>query len=489
MKIIYFFILCFFSNLCFGRSVELNISVVGLEKDVDDYNLKIDFDINKLKDLKDDQVTDEIVTYIQVNRNFLYDNSKAAINFYESLSDENSINRKLIIFLSSQIKEKNVNDYFNKNSLDPEYYICGLSLCDNKSKRCYDLNVCEKICVNVAFGLYRYEIKNYHFISDYERYFDINKLSKLNKITLNYFKNAIKSKDRYFYIDKENTYALYNIKFIGIGYFNSDYVVDRESKTIKFTIIPIRNKKGLIKPVIFRTMDNKEYKIDVNDCDYTIGNLCNIIHEKKLIDNFDFFYICNNDGSVFKNEDMLEPEVYLKLCRVYFNYNYSNDVKEEEYIDNKNLKVLNIEEIQGYIEGLESYFKRHKDIQLKFNVNNKSYDIDADNPLTNNHYINELVEEIINSSNPNVYIDVSKKKGKEIKNNKPIKTTTTTKIDKIDNSINIVPTKHKKYNTTTESSKTATHTLDSSHIMDKGGISNKPKIGGGNGCCRCPGRS
>ena len=99
------------------------------------------------------------------------------------------------------------------------------------------------------------------------------------------------------------------------------------------------------------------------------------------------------------------------------------------------------------------------------------------------------MERIINSSNPNVNIDVSKKKGKEIKNNKPIKNTTTTKIDKIDNSINIVPTKHKKYNTTTESSKTATHTLDSSHIMDKGGISNKPKIGGGNGCCRCPGRS
>ena len=99
------------------------------------------------------------------------------------------------------------------------------------------------------------------------------------------------------------------------------------------------------------------------------------------------------------------------------------------------------------------------------------------------------MERIINSSNPNVNIDVSKIEKKEIKNNKPIKTTTTTKIDKIDNSINIVPTKHKKYNTTTESSKTATHTLDSSHIMDKGGISNKPKIGGGNGCCRCPGRS
>ena len=70
--------------------------------------------------------------------------STAAINFYESLSYRNNINIKLIIFLLSQINEKNVNDYFNKNSLDPEYYIGGLLLRDEKSNHCYDLNVVKK---------------------------------------------------------------------------------------------------------------------------------------------------------------------------------------------------------------------------------------------------------------------------------------------------------------------------------------------------------
>ena len=485
MKILYFFILCFFSNLCFGRSVELDISVVGLEKDVDDCNLKIDFDINKLKDLKDDQVTDEKITFIQANI-FTYNGGK---DFYESLSDKNSLNRKFIIFLLSEVNKQEVKDFFNKKSLSFEhFYICGLSLSNDKNNHCWNLEDFTKISVDVAFSYYDYDIKNYYFISDYEIYFNIEKLVELNKSIVKYFKNLIKSKNKYFYIPNEGDVTLKNLCNIGIQCGN-DLKIDNETKTIKFTIYPHSEKEGLIKPIICRTIDNKEYKIDVNDGFYKISDLYKKIYEKKLIDNMECFSIYKNDGGVFKNEDMLDPEVYLKLRSVYFSYNYSNDVKKEEYIDSKNPKYLAINEIQFYIERLEGYFKRHKDIQLKFKVNNKSYDIDADNPLTNNHYINELVEEIINSSNPNVYVDVLKKKGKEIKNNKPIKTTTTTKIDKIDNSINIVPTKHKKYNTTTESSKTATHTLDSSHIMDKGGISNKPKISGGNGGCRCSCRS
>lgn len=485
MKIIYFFILCFFSNLCFCRSVELNISVVGLEENVDDCNLKIDFDINKLKDLKDDQVTDEKITFIQANI-FTYNGGK---DFYESLSDKDSLNRKFIIFLLSEVNKQEVKDFFNKKSLSFEhFYICGLSLFNDKNEHCWNLGDFTKISVDVAFSYYKYEIKNYYFISDYEIYFNIGKLVELNKSIVKYFKNLIKSKNKYFYIPNKGDFTLKNLCNIGIQCGN-DLKIDNETKTIKFTIYPHSEKEGLIKPIICRTMDNKEYKIDVNDGFYKINDLYQKIYEKKLIDNMECFSIYKNYGSVFENEDMLDPEVQLKLERVYFKYNYSDAVKTEEYIDNKNPKVLDIKEIQGYIEGLESYFKLHKDIQLKFKVNNKSYDIDADNPLTNNHYINELVEEIINSSNPNVYVDVLKKKGKEIKNNKPIKTTTTTKIDKIDNSINIVPTKHKKYNTTTESSKTATHTLDSSHIMDKGGISNKPKISGGNGCCRYSCRS
>lgn len=485
MKIIYFFILCFFSNLCFGRSVELNISVVGLEKDVDDCNLKIDFDINKLKDLNDDQVTDEKITFIQANI-FTYNGGK---DFYESLSDKNSLNRKFIIFLLSEVNKQEVKDFFNKKSLSYEhFYICGLSLSNDKDKHCWNLGDFTKISVDVAFSYYDYDIKNYYFISDYEIYFNIGKLGELNKSIVKYFKNLIKSKNKYFYIPNKGDFTLKNLCNIGIQCGN-DLKIDNETKTIKFTIYPHSEKEGLIKPIICRTMDNKEYKIDVNDGFYKINDLYKKIYEKKLIDNMEYFYICNSDCSVFNSYDYLEPEVYLKLCRVYFNYNYSNDVKEEEYIDNKNLKVLNIEEIQGYIEGLESYFKRHQDIQLKFNVNNKSYDIDADMRMTSNHYINELVERIINSSNPNVYIDVSKIEKKEIKNNKPTKTAITTKSGKIDSLINIAPTKHKKYNTTTDTSKTVTHTLDSSHIMDKGGISNKPKIGGGNGCCRCSGRS
>ena len=172
MKIIYFFILCFFSNLCFGRSVELDINVVGLEKDVDDYNLKIDFDINKLKDLKDDQVTDEKITFIQANI-FTYNGGK---DFYESLSDKNSLNRKFIIFLLSEVNKQEVKDFFKKNLSYEHFYICGLSLSNDRNNHCWNLGDFTKISVDVAFSYYDYDIKNYYFISDYEIYFNIGKL-------------------------------------------------------------------------------------------------------------------------------------------------------------------------------------------------------------------------------------------------------------------------------------------------------------------------
>ena len=235
-------------------------------------------------------------------------------------------------------------------------------------------------------------------------------------------------------------------------------------------------------------MDNKEYKIDVNDCDYTIWNLCNIIHEKKLIDNFDFFYICNSDGSRFNFDDYLEPEVMLKLVRVKIIYECSGDVKLEGYVSiNNRIYLIGTMQEVYFNALLKPYLNEHQDIEFNFDVNNKNYKLDAKN--INSFIIGEIIEEIENSSNPFLKIRVSKIEKKEIINNKPTKPATTTKSDKLESTINTTFAEHEKPSTTTDTSKVATHSKIASHMVGKGGISNKPKIGGGNGCCRCSCRS
>ena len=487
MKIIYFFILCFFSNLCFGRSVELDISVVGLEEDVNDCKLKIDFDINKLKDLKDDQVTDEKITFIQANI-FACNGGK---DFYESLSAEDSLNRKFIIFLLSEVNKQEVKDFFNIRGLSFEhFYICDLSLSNDKNNNCWSLEDFTKISVDVAFSYYKYEIKNYHFISDYEKYFNIEKLGELNKSIVKYFKNLIKSKNKYFYIPNEDNFTLKNLWRIGIQ-CNNDLKIDNEAKTIKFTIYPHSKEEGLIKPIICRTTDNKEYNIQVNDGFYKISDLYKKIYAKKLIDNMEFFSIYKNDGSSFKDGDMLEPEVMLKLVRVKIIYECSGDVKLEGYISINNQIYLISTMKKDYFNALlKPYLNEHQDIEFNFDVNNKNYKLDAKN--INSFIIGEIIEEIENSSNPFLKIRVSKIEKKEIINNKPTKTaatTATTKSDKIESTINTTSAEHEKPSTTTGTSKVATHSKIASHMVGKGGISNKPKIGGGNGCCRCSCRS
>ena len=235
----------------------------------------------------------------------------------------------------------------------------------------------------------------------------------------------------------------------------------------------------------------KEYTIEVNDGFYKISDLYKKIYAKKLIDNMEFFSIYKNDGSSFKDEDMLEPEVMLKLGSVKIIYECSGDVKLEGYISiNNRIYLISTMQKDYFNALLKPYLNEHQDIEFNFDVNNKNYKLNAKN--INSFIIGEIIGEIENSSNPFLKIRVSKIEKKEIINNKPTKpatTTTTTKSDKIESTIKTTSAEHVKPSTTTDSSKNVTHTSDSSHIMDKGGISNKPKIGGGNGCCRCSCRS
>ena len=487
VKIIKIAILCLFCNLCFCGAVEIEICHHQFD---DDYKSTIKINTDAIMNLNDDAETDNIVKLLQVNHALEQTGVEkvASRKFWESFSTKDNINRKFIIFLQSEIKKDEVREYFKDKNLTGDYCMCKLDL-DFIEGASFEIKNLKKIYVDIFFKYdYSVEIENDFFIKEYEKYFDETKLDNKGRTYLEYLRNF----DTNIKHEETIVQCLERIGFKAVRYYYSGKIV--------FEIKPCNKIKGLMKPIILKINNDIKYSVEIIEYkllgDFINEGVRNKVSIKKIDKtgekelrlvfvegneflNFITFLqnckLCNESDVPFRDDVFIEPEMKLILDKVRCEFIPPNNVEVECSKDIEGCfskkEDVSLVRFKDFFKSKLAFLNKYTNIELNFKVNNdenKEYNLDYKN-VTDENIINEIIEDIKETLNPELIINIKKKEDINVPTS-TIKKTTHSPIKK---------------NTT------------SSHMMNKKTINpvinrTVPNPNGGNidgakdkGCCKC----
>ena len=417
MKLFNLFILCLFSNLCFGNQIKLRFFYQGYKNGPHTQQIFVsDECINEdeLRKIEDNKNIDEIVTFLQLNCDANKGN-KNKKKFYNSLNDKNNLNRKLFIYIQNYINSEKVKQKFIDEKLSQEYYICEINLYKSDSKEVYQFqNDLNTIAVIIHFSYTSYEIKNCKYIQKYETYFLEDNINEDQKNVLKFWNNLIDNKSKYFYLGK-NYNIVKTLQQIGIGF--KDFVYT--DNNVKLTLYPFSEQ--LIKPInISIPIDTKtdnvvKIKVDKYSSikDFFIKYKDNFPENIKNYKEFFGFYDIN--GIELTDDDEIDCLMYLKLKKVYLKFLRYNSSKEEyiQILGYDNEK--DIDELKDYFNKIKEEYDTNVSFKLRL-CNDEKKTFFIDNKLTD-----ELIETIKQYPDPDITIIIGEEPKKEVKKIEKIK--------------------------------------------------------------------
>ena len=417
MKLFNLFILCLFSNFCFGNQIKLRFFYQGYKNGPHTQQIFVsDECINEdeLRKIEDNKNIDEIVTFLQLNCDANKGN-KNKKKFYNSLNDKNNLNRKLFIYIQNYINSEKVKQKFIDEKLSQEYYICEINLYKSGSKEVYQFqNDLNTIAVIIHFSYTSYEIKNCKYIQKYETYFLEDNINEDQKNVLKFWNNLIDNKSKYFYLGK-NYNIVKTLQQIGIGF--KDFVYT--DNNVKLTLYPFSEQ--LIKPInISIPIDTKtdnvvKIKVDKYSSikDFFIKYKDNFPENIKNYKEFFGFYDIN--GVELTDDDEIDCLMYLKLKKVYLKFLRYNSSKEEyiQILGYDNEK--DIDELKDYFNKIKEEYDTNVSFKLRL-CNDEKKTFFIDNKLTD-----ELIETIKQYPDPDITIIIGEEPKKEVKKIEKIK--------------------------------------------------------------------